>query len=162
MVVVTIDSNQRSAVDLRVEDLRRLKIRRNQDEGLEAQACGLRGDSVRQISCGRAADCVKAKRLCIGQRYRHHAIFEAECGQANGIVLDIEIGGPDPRAKPWRLHQWSQAGRSLRLVGVRNRQQGAITPHIQRACGNGFAGKACAGVVEVESYLKRRKAVITD
>jgi len=155
VVVIAIDANQGCAVDLGVENLGGLKIGRHQDEGFEAQACGLRGNCVGQVAGGGAADRVKSKGLGIGQRHGDHTILEAQRGQADGVVFDVEIGGSDVRAKPRRLHERCQTGRRLRLVGVGNRQQGAISPHVQGAGGNGFAGKAGAGIIEVEGDLKR-------
>ena len=162
MVVIAIDANQGCAVDLGVENLGGLKIGRHQDEGFEAQACGLRGYCVGQVAGGGAADRVKSKGLGIGQRHGDHTILEAQRGQADGVVFDEEIGGADARAEARSLEKRRKATRSDGNVVLGDRQQGAITPHIHRAGGDGLVGKAGSGVLEVEADLKRGKAFVTD
>ena len=66
------------------------------------------------------------------------------------------------RAEARSLHKRRESGRGLRDIGIRDRQQGAIAPHIQRSLGDGFAGKAGASVLKVEDHLKWEKTVITD
>ena len=162
MVVVAIDAHQRGAIDLGVENLRRLQVGGNQDEGLQAQPRGMRGNGVGQIPGRRAANRVESECLRIGQRHGHHAILEAQRGHADGVVLDVEIARADALGQARRLHQRRKAGRRLRLIAVRHRQQGAITPHVQRSLRDGLAGKAGAGVLEVEDHLKRGKTLIAD
>ena len=65
VVVVAVDADQRRAVNLGVENLRRLEIGGDEDVGLEAEARGVRGNGVGQVAGRRAADGVKSKRCAL-------------------------------------------------------------------------------------------------
>src|SRR5690242_5839195 len=65
VVIIAVDANQPRAIDLRVQNLCRLKLSRNQDAGLDAQTSGLRGNRVCQIPRGRAADGIETEALRI-------------------------------------------------------------------------------------------------
>ncbi len=95
VVVVAIDAHQRRAVDLGVENLGRLEIGGDKDEGLEAETRGVRSNGVGKVAGGRAADRIESEGLRIGQCDRDDAIFEAERGHADGVVLDVEIARAD-------------------------------------------------------------------
>ncbi len=133
MIVVAVNANQVRAIDLRVEDLRRLQVRGDENVGLQAQARRAGGHRVGQVAGRRAAHGVESKSLRIGQSHGNHSVFEAESRQAYGVVFDIEIAGPDAPGKARRFEQRSHARRRGWLVAVRYRQQRPVAPHVQRS-----------------------------
>jgi len=156
------DSNERRSIDLSVEDLGGFEVSRNEDEGLEAQPRSVCRNGVRQVAGGGAADGVEAKGLGIGKGDGDHAIFEAERGHADGVILDVQIAGANLGSESRRLHEWRKAGWSLRNVAIGDWQQRPVAPHVQGTLGDGFAGNAGARVLEVVGHLKRGKTFIAD
>ena len=98
VVVVAVNAHDARAVDGGVENFRRLEIRRDEDAGIESLLGALRGDGVRQVSGGGAANRVEPESACRGQGRGYHAILEGERGEADGIILEIEIFNAKLRA----------------------------------------------------------------
>ena len=124
MVVVAVDADQLRTVDLGVENLGGLEIGGHEDVALEPQARGLGGDGVGQVAGRRATYRVEAEDLRVGQRDRDHAILEAQRGQADGVVLDVEIAGADALGQPRGAKQRRPAGGSGRQRSRRARAAG--------------------------------------
>src|ERR1700677_1925847 len=96
MVIVAVDADQRGSVSLGVQNLRRFEVRRDQNVSLQAETRGSRGDCVGQVAGRGAADGIESEGLGVGQSYGNHAVLEAQGGQTDGVVLEIEIVGADP------------------------------------------------------------------
>ena len=123
---------------------------------------GLRGDGVRQVTGRRAPDRIEAEDLRVRQRNRDHAILEAQRGQADGVILDVEIARADALGEPGRAQQRRPSRGSRRDVVVGHGQQGLIAPHAAGPLGNGLAGKGVAGSLEIALDLERREAFVAD
>src|ERR1700730_8655668 len=95
VVVVAVDADEARAVDEGVEDLGGLEFGGHEDAGLEAEAGGLRGHGGGQVAGGGAAYDIEAELLCVGQSDGDDAVLEAERGEADGVVFDVEVAGAD-------------------------------------------------------------------
>ena len=146
VVVVAVDADEARAIDERVENLRGLEIGGHQDAGLQSEARGLRGDGVREVAGGGAADRVEAELARVGQRNGDDAILEAERGKADGVVLDVEAGGADARAEAAGVDQRREADGQIRLKALRHGQQPRVAPDAGGAAGDGIAGEDALGV----------------
>ena len=117
--------------------------------GLEAEACRLRGDRVGEVAGGGAADGVEAELARVGESDGDDAILEAERRKADGVVLDVEIGGADALAEILCTDQRGEAYGQVRLEALGDGQQSGVAPDVGRAGGDGFAGEDAAGGFEV-------------
>src|SRR5271165_409956 len=121
MVVVAVDADQLGPINLRVENLCWFEVVRHQNVALEPKPCGLGCDSIGQVAGRGAPDGVETKDLRVRQRDRNDAVLEAERGQADSVVLDVEIAGADALGESGSAEQWRPACGSWRDVVVRNR-----------------------------------------
>ena len=160
MVIVAIDAHQPSTIDLRVEHLGSLKIRRNQDAGLQAQPRRLCRNRIRQIARRRAAHHIESKGLRIGQRHGDDAILEAEAWKADSIILDVKIRCANPFAKHLCTHQRRKTYRQIGLKAPWNREKIAVAPDADRSSGDALARYAATQAVQIVLNFQRSKAVI--
>jgi hypothetical protein len=84
---------------LGVEDLGGLEVCGDEDGGLEAETSGLRGYGVGEIAGRGASDGLEAELARVGESNGDDAVFEAEGREADGVVLDVEIGCADALAE---------------------------------------------------------------
>ena len=161
MVIVAVDPNQPRAIHQRIQNLRRLQIRRNQNRSLQPQTSRLRRDRVCQIAGGRAAHRLEAKLLRIRQRHRNHAILERQRRKANSVILHVQIVRANPLAQRASPHQRRKAHRDIWLEALGNRQQRSIPPDVERPCGDVGTRKLAlfADDVEIVRNLQRRQAI---
>ena len=160
VVVVTVDADQAGAVDESVEDLGGLEVGGDEDAGLEAEPGSLGGYGVGEIAGGGAADRGEAEGLGIGESDGNDAVFEAECGEADGVVLDVEIASADALAEVLGADQRREAYGEIRLEAFRDGQQLFVAPDVGGAGGDGLAGKAAADAFQVVLDFKGGQAVL--
>jgi len=95
------DPHHLCSENLRAENLRGLKIRRDENPCLETFARRLRCDRVGQIASRRAGNCIEAKVASIGERHRDHSILEAQGRKANRVILKVEIARANLLTELW-------------------------------------------------------------
>ena len=162
LVVAAGDAHQLRAIHLGAHNLCRLEIGGNEDPGLESVARGLGRDRVRQVAGRGARHGIESERARLRQRHRHHAILKAQRGQADRVVLQVEILRAQLLGQTRRLQQRRESGGHGGLVILRQRQQSRIAPHAGRALGDLLAGKAWTdGLVIVENF-QRRETIVAD
>src|SRR6202451_1046279 len=91
LIVAAVDANDCGAENIGAENFRGFQIGRDEDPGLQSQARSVSGDRVSEIARGRARDGIEAELACLGQRDGYDAILEATRGQADGVILDVDI-----------------------------------------------------------------------
>ena len=91
LIVVAGDAHDLRAEHVGPENLCGLEIGGDEDPGLQSFARGVCGDGVGQVSGRRTRDGVEAEGFRLRQRDGDDAVFEAQRGQADGVVLEIEI-----------------------------------------------------------------------
>ena len=131
LIVVARDPHQLRAEDLRAGNFCRLKVGGNENPRVETFARGLRGHGICQIARRRAAHHLESKPARRRQSHRHHAILEGEGGEADGIVLHVEIAGSEPLAQVTRFHQRRKACRERALEAFGEGKQAAVAPQIR-------------------------------
>ena len=107
------------------------------------------GHGVGQVAGRGAADGVEAERLRVGQRHGDDAILEAQRGDADGVVLDVEIARADALAEARSRTSGVKPTGSLRLVALGDRQQRACSA----TCSAG-PGRSLSRVKRVRAYSR--------
>ena len=160
VVVVAVDADQARAVDLGVEDLGGLEVGGDEDAGLEAEARGLRGDGVGEIAGGGAADGRRSRTACaLASATETTRSLKLSVGKADGVVLDVEIGGADALAEILGADERREAYGKVGLEALGDGQQRGVAPDVGRAGGDGLAGEDAADGFEVVGDLERGEAV---
>src|ERR1017187_1027575 len=136
----------------------------SRSEGIKIQAfkpsgSRLRRQRIRQIAGRRASHGIEPEAARIRQRDRNHAIFEAQGGQADRIILDEEPARSDLFAEPRSAHERRVSHWERRLKCGRQRQQFAIAPHVRRTRGEQFARKARAEQIVIVGDFEGRETV---
>jgi len=149
VIVVAVDADEARAVDEGVEDLGGLEIGGHQNAGLNAEAGGLRGDGVRKIASGGAADGSESKLARVGQRNRDDTVLEAEGWEADGVVLDVEVGGADALAEVGGADERGKAYGKVGLEAFGDGQETGVAPDAGRTGGDGLTGKLAAGRIKI-------------
>ena len=109
VVVGTFDTHQGAAVDRRLDDLGRLQVGRNEDDGVHPDPRRVGRDRVGQVAGGRAGDPGETQLPGCRDRHRHNTILE-RVRRIGRVVLDpqgrrkAQLGpeavGPDERGHP--------------------------------------------------------------
>ncbi len=159
VVVVAVDADETRTVDLGVEDFGWLEVGRNEDAGLEAEAGGLGGDGVGEVAGGGAADGLEAELLRVGQGDGDDAIFEAEGWEADGVVLDVEVGGADAFAEVLCADERGEAYGEVGLEAVGDGEERGVAPDVSWAGGDVFAGEDAADGFEVVDDFEGGEAI---
>ena len=95
LVIAAGNSHQLCTENLGDDDFCLLEIRGNKDPAFESVARGLSGRGVCKIPGGGTRNRVESKAASVGKRNRDYAVFEAQRGQANRVVFNVEILGSD-------------------------------------------------------------------
>src|SRR5271165_737643 len=169
LIVVAGDAHDFRSEHVRAQNLRGLKIGRDEDPGFESLARRVRGDSVGQVASGRTRHGIESESFRLRQSHGDHAVLEAERRQANGVVLDVEIlrGGGRPTqllSQTWSLKQWSEADRQPRFIALGEGKQFGVAPHVRRPLGNARSCESSLGAqrVVVVGNFQRRETVVAD
>src|SRR5260370_33061187 len=159
VVVVAVDANKARAVYLGVENLCGLEIRRHENAGLDAETGCLRGDRVGEVAGGGGTDSLKAKALSIGQGDGDDAVFEAERREADGVILDVEIGCADALAEILCPDERSEADRQIRQEAIWDGKKRSVAPDVGRAGCDRLAGEDTAYSLKIVGNLEGDHAV---
>ena len=121
---------------------------------------------IRQIPGRRTRDSIESKLARLRQCHRNHAIFEAQCRQADGIVLDVKILGERTQAlsKMRRLEQRREPYWQSWFKALGEGQKLSVAPHVRGPLGNALASERslAADRVIVVSNFQRRETLIAD
>ena len=101
----------------------------------------------------------KPKLLRVGERDGDDAVLEAEGGEADGVVLDVEVGGADALAEIVGADQRREADGKIGLEAVRDGQKSGVAPDAGGACGDGFAGEDAARGFQIVGHFERGQAI---
>src|SRR5262249_31943332 len=91
LIVAPGNANEFGAEHLRAEDLCRLEIGRNENPAFEAMPRSLCRRGVCKIASRGAGNRIEAEAASIRQSYGDHAVFKAQGGQADCVVLDQHV-----------------------------------------------------------------------
>jgi hypothetical protein len=159
VIVVAVDADETRAIDLGVENFGRLEVGGDEDAGLEAEAGGLGGDGVGEVAGGGAADGLEAELLRVGEGDGDDAVFEAEGWEADGIVLDVEVGCADAVAEILRADERGEAYGKIGLEAVGDGEERGVTPDVGGAGRDVFLGEDAADGFEVIDDFEGGEAV---
>ena len=116
LVVAARNANQLRAINLRAQNFCRLKICGNEDPRFESVARRLRRNRIGKIPGRRTRHRIEAEAPRLRQSHCDHAVFEAERGQTNGVILDEEMFGAKTRGQLGRAKQRRKADRQRCLI----------------------------------------------
>ena len=115
-------------------------------------------NGVGKISCRRTRDRVESKDASLGEGNRDDTILEAQRGQANRVILDVEISRAHGRStqllsQTRSLKERSETDRQARLIALGEGQQFGVAPHIWGPLRNTLTGnRRFQGVVVISDF----------
>src|SRR5260221_11228537 len=162
VIIIAGNTAKRRAIDLRAPPFGWLQVGRDEDTCFKAGAGSLRGDGVGQVAGGRAAPHLETEIPGLRERHRHHAIFEAERREADGVILDIDRAAAERLAQLRRLYQWSKACGRAGIVLVRQGKKLAVAPEVRGAPRDLVFINFGADALPVIGNFQRSKTVLAE
>ncbi len=102
---------------------------------------------------------VEAELLRVGEGDGDDSIFEGEGWEADGVVLDVEVGGTDALAEVFCADERGEAYGEVGLEAFGDGEESGVAPDVGRAGCNVFSGEDAAGGFEVIGDLEGGEAV---
>ena len=91
LIVVASDANHVRAENLVPRIFAGSRSDGNEYPRLQPQSRRMRRNRIGQVAGRRTRDRIEAETLRLRQRHGHHAVLKAQRGQADGVILDVEI-----------------------------------------------------------------------
>src|SRR5208337_4646771 len=96
-----------------------------------------------------------------GESGSHNAVLEGKRGEADSIVLEIDVLGAPALSEIAGLDQRRAANSHGRRETLRQRQEFRIAPHIERAMLQGSAVRHVGERFVVVAHFERRETLFT-
>src|SRR5260370_478284 len=160
VIVVAVDAHDARAIDRGVEHLSGLQVGRNEDASVEALLRGLCRNGVGKIAGRRAANGREIKSARSGESGGDNTVLEGQGGEANGVILEIEIFQAPFGGQFVRADERCAANGVWTGVAFGKREKLGIGPHVQLAAGKVFEAAALLPPVVRACGSKRESAVL--